>query len=65
MRSGGFVSNTVGKVVVDTRYDGQIRKSMTRLFDGKAIALLLQDGAYQIHSLRVSSDGDVPSGMRN
>lgn len=57
MRAGWFLSNTVGKVVVDTRYNGQIRKSMARLPGGKAIAFLWQDGSYQTHSLRVSLDG--------
>jgi len=64
MRTGGFVCNQIGKVMIDTRYDGQIRKSMRRLYYGKASAHLWQNGSYQIHALRVSPDGARPSEMR-
>lgn len=59
----GFVSNQIGKVTIDTKYDGLIRKSIRVLNACKVIASLWRNGGYQTSSMRVSSDGARPSEM--
>jgi exonuclease I len=65
MRSASFLSNTVEKVAVDIRYDGQIYKTMMWPNYSEPIAYLWQNGAYSAFPLQISSDGAKPSEMRN
>jgi len=57
MKTASIVSNQIGKVTIDTRYDGQIRKSIRVINSCNVIASLWRDGGYQTNTLLVTQDG--------